>query len=100
MNLNREHTGGSHLAVAARASVLLLPTLLLGLVGTAGAHANPGGAAVSPATVVPAQHPDIQYLGRWGITGMSVSVRVEDTADSGRLSFQIDDVGWTDIRDG
>jgi hypothetical protein len=34
------------------------------------------------------------------ITGISVSVRVEGTAASGRLSFQIDDVGWTDIRDG
>ncbi|MFL6126004.1 SGNH/GDSL hydrolase family protein [Actinophytocola sp.] len=34
------------------------------------------------------------------VTGLSVSVRVEGTSDSGQLSFRIDDVGWTNIRDG
>jgi lysophospholipase L1-like esterase len=34
------------------------------------------------------------------ITGLSVSVRTEGTSASGRLSFQLDDVGWTDRSDG
>ena len=34
------------------------------------------------------------------VTGISVSVRVEGSSDSGLVSFQVDDVGWTDVRDG
>jgi hypothetical protein len=34
------------------------------------------------------------------VTGISVSVRVPGSFDSGRMSFQIDDVGWTDVHDG
>ncbi len=42
----------------------------------------------------------VNLPGTGPVTGISVSVRMEGTADSGRLSFQVDDVGWTDIRDG
>jgi hypothetical protein len=34
------------------------------------------------------------------VTGISVSVRAEGTSAAGRLSFQVDDVGWTGVRDG
>jgi raffinose/stachyose/melibiose transport system substrate-binding protein len=35
-----------------------------------------------------------------GRTGISVSVGVPGTFDGGRMSFQIDDAGWTDVHDG
>ena len=52
------------------------------------------------AALIPWNRMHVNLTDNEPITGISVSVRVEGTADSGRLSFQIDDVGWTDIRDG
>jgi lysophospholipase L1-like esterase len=52
------------------------------------------------ATLIPWNRLHVNLAGNAPITGISVSVRVEGTSGSGRLSFQIDDVGWTDIRDG
>ena len=61
----QESTSGSRRAngVLARLVVLLLPSLVLVPVATTSAPAHTAG---SGATVVPAQHPDVQYLGRWG----------------------------------
>jgi lysophospholipase L1-like esterase len=42
----------------------------------------------------------VNLTGDGPITGLSVSVRAEGTSASGRLSFQLDDVGWTDRSDG
>jgi hypothetical protein len=39
----------------------------------------------------------VNLSGAAPVTGISVSVRV---ADTGQLSFQIDDIGWTSARDG
>jgi hypothetical protein len=40
---------------------------------------------------------------RWGrapITGLSIAVRGEGDSTAGALSFQVDDIGWTELRDG
>jgi lysophospholipase L1-like esterase len=42
----------------------------------------------------------VNLSGNAPVTGISVSLRVEGTSNGGRLSFQVDDVGWTNIRDG
>jgi hypothetical protein len=34
------------------------------------------------------------------ITGISIAVRGEGDSTAGRLSFQVDDLGWTSLRDG
>jgi hypothetical protein len=52
------------------------------------------------APLIPWNRLHVNLAGNAPVTGISVSVRVEGTAASGPLSFQIDDVGWTDIRDG
>ena len=52
------------------------------------------------AAVLPWARLHVNLLANGPVTGISVSVRMEGTADRGRLSFQVDDVGWTDIRNG
>jgi hypothetical protein len=52
------------------------------------------------APLIPWNRLHVNLAGHAPITGISISVRVEGTSDSGRLSFQIDDIGWTDVRDG
>jgi lysophospholipase L1-like esterase len=42
----------------------------------------------------------VNLSGNAPVTGISVSVRFEGDSDSGRLSFQVDDVGWTSVRGG
>ncbi len=48
---------------------------------------------------VPWNRLHVNLSGNAPVTGIAVSVRVEGTSDSGRLSFQVDDVGWTNVRD-
>jgi lysophospholipase L1-like esterase len=42
----------------------------------------------------------VNLSGNAPVTGITVSVRVEGTTDSGQLSFRVDDVGWTNVRGG
>src|SRR3954454_18930481 len=46
--------------------MLAVPSVALAPVGVAGASADATAAAAAAPVVVPARHPDIQYLGRWG----------------------------------
>ncbi|MBD0324636.1 MAG: hypothetical protein ICV72_14820, partial [Aldersonia sp.] len=46
--------------------MLAVPLVALAPVGVAGASADATAAAAAAPVVVPAGHPDIQYLGRWG----------------------------------
>jgi hypothetical protein len=52
------------------------------------------------APLIPWNRLHVNLAGDAPITGISVSVRGNGASGSGPLSFQIDDVGWTDIRDG
>jgi lysophospholipase L1-like esterase len=52
------------------------------------------------APLIPWNRLHVNLAGDAPITDISVSVRGNGAAGSGPLSFQIDDVGWTDIRDG
>jgi lysophospholipase L1-like esterase len=76
INLRRESTSGSRCvranAVLTRSVLLIVPSLVLAVIATAGANAHPGVAAAGP-TAIAAQHPDIQYLGRWGRLGQSMT---------------------------
>lgn len=49
---------------------------------------------------VPWNRLHVNLSGNAPVTGISVGIRVESTSASGRLSFQVDDVGWTSVRDG
>jgi lysophospholipase L1-like esterase len=42
----------------------------------------------------------VNLSGNTPVTGISVSLRVEGSSNSGRLSFQVDDLGWTNVHDG
>lgn len=46
---------------------------------------------------VPWNRLHVNLSGNVPVTGISVSVRAEGTANSGLLSFQVDDVGWTNV---
>jgi len=50
--------------------------------------------------LIPWNRLHVNLAGNAPITDISVSVRVNGAAGSGPVSFQIDDVGWTDTRDG
>jgi lysophospholipase L1-like esterase len=49
---------------------------------------------------VPWNRLHVNLAGNALVTGISVSIRAEGASADGRLSFQIDDVGWTGLRDG
>jgi hypothetical protein len=52
------------------------------------------------AALIPWNRFHVNLTGDGPITGLSVSVRAEGTSASGQLSFQLEDVGWTDRSDG